>query len=300
MAPPGSRKEELEDYLQQVEEAKRRDHRVLGKQLELFAINPHWSGRAWSCGCPRGRSIRGELESFVRDELIKRGYQPVYTPNIGRVELYQISGHFPYYADSQFKPIVMDEDERYLLKPMNCPHHIMIYKSKPRSYRELPVRLAEFGTVYRYEQIGRAGRHDPRARLHAGRRPPVLHRGAGGRRVSRLHRDDPDRAGDAGLGRLPRAARLPRSRRATSTSAAPKPGTGPRRRLEASCREMNLPHLDIERGEAAFYGPKVDFVVTDCLGREWQLGTVQLDYNLPSASGSAWNTSAPTTSRTAR
>ena len=98
--------------------------------------------------------IRGMLESFVRDELTKRGYQPVYTPNIGRVELYQTSGHYPYYADSQFKPIVMSDDERYLLKPMNCPHHIMIYKSKPRSYRDLPVRLAEFGTVYRYEQSG--------------------------------------------------------------------------------------------------------------------------------------------------
>ena len=97
------------------------------------------------------------MESFAREELTKRGYVPVYTPNIGRVELYQISGHFPYYADSQFKPIVMSDEEKYLLKPMNCPHHIMIYKSKPRSYRDLPVRLAEFGTVYRYEQSGELG-----------------------------------------------------------------------------------------------------------------------------------------------
>lgn len=101
--------------------------------------------------------MRGVLESFVRDELAARGYEPVYTPHIGRVELYKISGHYPYYADSQFKPIVMGDDEQYLLKPMNCPHHTMIYKSRPRSYRELPVRLSEFGTVYRYEQSGELG-----------------------------------------------------------------------------------------------------------------------------------------------
>src|SRR6478609_7876024 len=139
-----------------VEEAKRRDHRVLGKQLELFATSP-LVGAGLVLWLPKGATIRGLLESFVREELTKRGYQAVYTPNIGKIELYQISGHFPYYADSQFKPIVMSEDERYLLKPMNCPHHIMIYKSKPRSYRDLPLKLAEFGTVYRYEQSGELG-----------------------------------------------------------------------------------------------------------------------------------------------
>ena len=149
-------KEELDAYLTQVEEAKRRDHRVLGKQLELFAVNPI-VGQGLILWLPRGAIVRGQLENFVRDELIKRGYDPVYTPNIGRVELYQISGHYPYYADSQFKPIEMEEGEHYLLKPMNCPHHIMIYKAKPRSYRELPVRLAEFGTVYRYEKSGELG-----------------------------------------------------------------------------------------------------------------------------------------------
>jgi threonyl-tRNA synthetase len=146
-------KQELDDYLRMVEEAKRRDHRVLGRQLELFATN-QLVGSGLILWLPKGAIVRGLLESFVRDELFKRGYEPVYTPNIGRVELYQISGHYPYYADSQFKPIVMSEDEKYLLKPMNCPHHVMIYKSKPRSYRDLPVRLAEFGTVYRYEQSG--------------------------------------------------------------------------------------------------------------------------------------------------
>ena len=153
MPPPGFRRHELDDYLKMVEEAKRRDHRVLGKQLELFATSP-LVGAGLVLWLPKGAIIRGLLESFVREELTRRGYQPVYTPNIGKVELYQISGHFPYYADSQFKPIVMSDDERYLLKPMNCPHHIKIYKSKPRSYRDLPVRLAEFGTVYRYEQSG--------------------------------------------------------------------------------------------------------------------------------------------------
>ncbi|HEY2841617.1 MAG TPA: threonine--tRNA ligase, partial [Pirellulales bacterium] len=149
-------KEELDQYLALVEEAKRRDHRVLGKQLELFAVNPI-VGQGLVLWLPRGAIIRGQMEEFVRNELIQRGYEPVYTPNIGRVELYQISGHYPYYADSQFKPIEMEEGERYLLKPMNCPHHIMIYKAKPRSYRDLPVRLAEFGTVYRYEKSGELG-----------------------------------------------------------------------------------------------------------------------------------------------
>ena len=149
-------KDDLENYLKTVEEAKRRDHRVLGKQLELFTTSPLVGGGLilW---LPKGAVIRGLLENFTREELTRRGYTPVYTPHIGKIDLYKISGHYPYYADSQFKPIVMSDDEQYLLKPMNCPHHIMIYKSKPRSYRDLPVRLAEFGTVYRYEQSGELG-----------------------------------------------------------------------------------------------------------------------------------------------
>ncbi len=149
-------KEDLENYLAAVEEAKRRDHRVLGKQLELFATSP-LVGSGLILWLPKGAVVRGILENFTREELTRRGYTPVYTPHIGRIDLYKISGHYPYYADSQFKPIVMSEEEQYLLKPMNCPHHIMIYKSKPRSYRDLPVRLAEFGTVYRYEQSGELG-----------------------------------------------------------------------------------------------------------------------------------------------
>ena len=274
-------KQELDAHLAQVEEAKRRDHRVLGKQLELFSINP-LVGSGLILWLPRGAVIRGELEKFVRDELIRRGYEPVYTPNIGRVELYEISGHYPYYADSQFAPIVMEQGERYLLKPMNCPHHIMVYKSKPRSYRDLPVRLSEFGTVYRYEQSGELsgmtrvrgftqddahifcteeqvadefrgcvemtqtilkalGMHDYRVRL--GFRDPVSDKYVGSA-------ESWDRAEAA---------------------------------LTEVCRDLDLPDVRPEPGEAAFYGPKADFVVADCIGREWQLGTVQLDYNLPSS-----------------
>jgi threonyl-tRNA synthetase len=273
---------ELDLHLKRVEEAKRRDHRVLGKQLELFATNPNLVGAGLVLWLPKGATIRGILENFVREELVKRGYQPVYTPHIGRVELYQISGHFPYYADSQFKPIVMSDDERYLLKPMNCPHHIMIYKSKPRSYRDLPVRLAEFGTVYRYEQSGELG---------------------GMTRVRGFTQDDAhlfcteEQVGEefrgciemtesvlAALGMSDYRVRLGFRDPASDKYVG---GADVWQRAEAAleevCRGMNLPHLEIERGEAAFYGPKADFVVTDCLGREWQLGTVQLDYNLPSA-----------------
>jgi threonyl-tRNA synthetase len=275
-------KEELEEHLQRVEEAKRRDHRLLGKQLDLFATNPNLVGPGLVLWLPKGATVRGLLEAFIREELLKRGYQAVYTPHIGRVELYQISGHFPYYADSQFKPITISDDERYILKPMNCPHHIMIYKSKPRSYRDLPVRLAEFGTVYRYEQSGELG---------------------GMTRVRGFTQDDAhlfcteEQVGDEFRGciemtqlvlkslgmndyRVRLGFREPGSDKYVGSDAS---WNRAEQTLEKVCREMNLPHLDIERGEAAFYGPKADFVVNDCLGREWQLGTVQLDYILPSA-----------------
>ncbi len=275
-------KEELEEHLLRVEEAKRRDHRVLGKQLDLFATNPALVGPGLVLWLPKGATIRGLLEGFIREELVKRGYQAVYTPHIGRVELYQISGHFPYYADSQFKPIVISEDERYLLKPMNCPHHIMIYKAKPRSYRDLPVRLAEFGTVYRYEQSGELG---------------------GMTRVRGFTQDDAhlfcteEQVGDEFRGCIEMTQLVLKSlgmneyrvrlgfRDPTSDKYVGSDAVWDRaeQTLEKVCRDMNLPHLDVERGEAAFYGPKADFVVSDCLGREWQLGTVQLDYTLPSA-----------------
>ncbi|OYV84866.1 MAG: threonine--tRNA ligase [Planctomycetia bacterium 21-64-5] len=274
-------KQELDDYLRMVEEAKRRDHRVLGKQLELFTTN-QLVGSGLILWLPKGAIVRGLLETFVRDELFKRGYEPVYTPNIGRVELYQISGHYPYYADSQFKPIVMSEDEKYLLKPMNCPHHVMIYKSKPHSYRDLPVRLAEFGTVYRYEQSGELG---------------------GLTRVRGFTQDDAhlfcteEQVGDEFRGCLEMTQHILQVlgltdyrvrlgfRDPTSDKYVGSDESWRRAEeaLESVCRDMNLPHLEITRGESAFYGPKADFMVADCIGREWQLGTVQLDYNLPSA-----------------
>ena len=146
-------KEDLAEHLVLIEEAKRRDHRTLGKQLNLFTISP-LVGAGLILWQPKGAIIRSTLENFIRDELQNRGYQPVYTPNIGKVDLYEKSGHYPYYKDSMFAPIKMEDGKEYLLKPMNCPHHIMIYKANPRSYRELPLRLAEFGTVYRNEQSG--------------------------------------------------------------------------------------------------------------------------------------------------
>ncbi|MGD9647765.1 MAG: threonine--tRNA ligase [Pirellulales bacterium] len=274
-------REELDQHLARLEEAKRRDHRVLGKQLELFSVNP-LVGSGLILWLPRGAVIRGELENFVRQELIKRGYEPVYTPHIGRVELYMTSGHFPYYADSQFKPIEISEDERYLLKPMNCPHHIMIYKSRPRSYRDLPLRLAEFGTVYRYDQSGELG---GMTRVR-GFTQDDAHLFCTEEQVAEEFRGclEMTRYVLKSLGlddyRVRLGFRDPASDKYVGSAES---WERAERALEEVCRGMDLPKLDIERGEAAFYGPKADFVVADCLGREWQLGTVQLDYNLPSA-----------------
>jgi threonyl-tRNA synthetase len=281
-------KKELTDYLTQVEEAKRRDHRVLGKQLELFTIS-QTVGSGLILWLPKGAVIRQTLEDYLKVELRKRGYDAVYTPNIGKIDLYQISGHFPYYADSQFPPIDLSEreglkpgeGERYLLKPMNCPHHIMIYKSKPRSYRDLPVRLAEFGTVYRFEQSGEL---------------------TGMTRVRGFCQDDAhifctdeQVAGEfrgaiemtqtvlASLGMTNYRVRLGfRDPNSDKYVGSPELWDRAEAAIKAVCEEMKLPDMSVEPGEAAFYGPKADFVVTDCIGREWQLGTVQLDYNLPS------------------
>ncbi len=273
-------KAELDAHLEQLAEAKRRDHRVLGKQLELFTVS-QTVGSGLILWLPKGAIVRQTLEDYIKSELRKRGYEAVFTPNIGRVELYQISGHFPYYSDSQFPPIEMKDGERYLLKPMNCPHHIMIYQSKPRSYRDLPVRLAEFGTVYRFEQSGEL---------------------SGMTRVRGFTQDDAHvfcteyQVADefrnclemtqtvlAALGMHDYRVRLgfrdPKSDKYVGGDAV---WDRAEASLKAVCESMNLPDMSIEPGEAAFYGPKADFVVTDCIGREWQLGTVQLDYNLPS------------------
>jgi threonyl-tRNA synthetase len=281
-------KKDLTDYLTQLEEAKRRDHRTLGKQLELFTIS-QTVGSGLILWLPKGAIVRQTLEDYLKGELRRRGYDAVYTPNIGKIELYQISGHYPYYSDAQFPPIDLSEregqkpgeGERYLLKPMNCPHHIMIYKSKPRSYRDLPVRLAEFGTVYRFEQSGELN---------------------GMTRVRGFTQDDAhifcteEQVADefrnclemtqsvlASLGMTNYRVRLGfRDPASDKYVGGADVWDRAEAALKAVCESMNLPDMSVETGEAAFYGPKADFVVTDCIGREWQLGTVQLDYNLPS------------------
>ena len=274
-------KQELDDHLRQLEEARRRDHRVLGKQLELFLIEPT-VGSGLVFWLPKGAVIRHELENFLYGELIRRGYQPVYTPVIGNVHLYETSGHYPYYKDSQFPPIEMQDGDRYLLRPMNCPHHVTIYQSKPRSYRDLPLRLAEFGTVHRFEQSGELN---------------------GMTRVRGFTQDDAhifcteEQVADEFRGciemtrsvlkmlglddyRVRLGFRDPASDKYVGSAETWQRAEAS---LELVCRELELPDMHIERGEAAFYGPKADFVVADCIGRPWQLGTVQLDYNLPSA-----------------
>jgi threonyl-tRNA synthetase len=358
---------DLDAYLHQLEEAKKRDHRVLGKQLRLFTISPV-VGSGLILWMPKGATVRGILESFIKDELVKRGYQPVYTPHIGRLELYRTSGHFPYYRDAQFPPMyhhpggsaldlaqhrlaagVLDEkreqemgqfmaltqfhvpgydkagdpesrlgtvhryvlnvlhalgvelpdyvkaadwperaaillkwlmeQEGFLLKPMNCPHHIHIYKAEPRSYRDLPVRLAEFGTVYRYEQTGELN---------------------GMTRVRGFTQDDahlfvtPEQVESemranielvlfvlSSLGLNDYRVRVGlRDPASDKYVGSPEDWDNAERALVGIVKGLGMNYTE-ERGEAAFYGPKIDFVVRDCIGREWQLGTVQLDYNLP-------------------
>jgi threonyl-tRNA synthetase len=361
------RREDLEAYLQQLEEARKRDHRVLGRQLHLFTLSP-LVGSGLVLWLPRGAIVRSVLENFIREELQQRGYQPVYTPHIGRLELYRTSGHFPYYRDAQYPPMYhhpaaaaldlaqyrlaagvlnepqeadmttrlralglrlrsyeeappgeakleaihrfvlgvlaaheldlpayraartpaeraqalldwLQEQEGYLLKPMNCPHHIQIYKAVPRSYRDLPVRLAEFGTVYRYEQTGEL---------------------AGMTRVRGFTQDDahlfvtPEQIEQeidsnidlvlfvlSRLGLTDYRVRVGlRDPNSDKYVGSPEDWERAEQTLLAVVQRRGM-NYTAERGEAAFYGPKIDFVVRDCLGREWQLGTVQLDYNLP-------------------
>ena len=273
-------KKELAEYINRLEEAKKRDHRVLGKQLELFTIDQN-VGPGLILWLPKGAKVRRILENFLVDELEKRGYQLVNTPVVGRVGLYKTSGHYPYYADSQFPPIAVDEDDLYLLRPMNCPHHIMVYQTRPRSYKELPLRLAEFGNVHRYEQSGEL---------------------SGLTRVRGFTQDDAhifcteDQVEDEfrrclemtvfvlkTMGFTDYKVRLSfRDPASDKYVGDPANWDKAEAALKKVCESMNLPDLSIAQGEAAFYGPKADFIVTDCIGRLWQLGTVQLDYNLPS------------------
>jgi threonyl-tRNA synthetase len=358
---------DLDAYLHQLDEAKKRDHRVLGKQLKLFTIS-QMAGSGLILWMPRGATVRGLLETFIKEELLKRGYQPVYTPHVGRLELYRTSGHFPYYRDAQYPPMfthpagsaldlcqhrlaagVLDgeredamsqfleatnlhvpgyaeaktgadrleavhryvlnvlqamnvevpdyksagdaaararallgwlsEQEGYLLKPMNCPHHIQIYKAEHHSYRDLPVRLAEFGTVYRYEQTGELSgmtrvRGFTQDDAHLFVTPEQIEAEVGSNVdlvlfvLSSLGLNDY---------RVRIGLRDPASDKYVGDPADWERAEKTLIELVAS-RGMSY---TAEKGEAAFYGPKIDFVVRDCIGREWQLGTVQLDYNLP-------------------
>lgn len=277
---------ELDEYLAQIEEAKKRDHRKLGQELGLFSIDPD-VGTGLVLWLPKGAALRLELEKFLRDKLTEQGYQTVYSPHVGKIGLYQTSGHFPYYRESQFPPIKMadhpneadDSEEQYLLKPMNCPHHIKIYEASPKSYRDLPYRLAEFGTVYRYEQSGEL---------------------SGLTRVRGFTQDDAHIfvAPEDLESELEKTVQLVlfvlrslnftdyRIRFGKRDENSEKYGGQVEQWLQAEENIRNVltrMKMDFteEPGEAAFYGPKIDFVVRDCLNREWQLGTVQVDYVLP-------------------
>ena len=266
----------LEEYLMQVEEAKKRDHRKLGKEMGIYMIDK-MVGSGLPLWLPKGTTLRRTLEAFLRDEQIRRGYQEVITPHIGNIELYKTSGHYPYYKDSQFDPIEVDE-EQYMLKPMNCPHHHRIFDSALRSYRELPIRLAEFGTVYRYEQSGELsglsrvrGFTQDDAHIYCSHdqlKSEIKHTieltqfvfSTFGMPVDiRLSfRDDNDQkyGGDAQY--WDRA----------------------QQEIQEVANEMGLTYT-IAPGEASFYGPKIDFIIRDAIGRKWQLGTVQVDYVMP-------------------
>lgn len=271
---------ELTEYLDLLEEAKKRDHRKLGKELELFAFSQR-VGQGLPLWLPKGAALRERLENFLKKVQKEAGYEQVITPHIGNVELYKTSGHYQKYGEDSFKPIKTPvEGEEFLLKPMNCPHHCEIYKVSPKSYKDLPYRLAEFGTVYRYEQSGE---------LH------------GLTRVRGFTQDDahifctPDQLKDEFKGVIKIVMKIFKAldfKEFITQISLRDPENkekyigsdevwekSERAILEVS-EEEGLNGV-IEYGEAAFYGPKMDFIVRDAIGRKWQLGTIQVDYNLP-------------------
>jgi threonyl-tRNA synthetase len=270
-------KAQLDDYLHRLEEAKRRDHRVIGEKLGLFTISP-LVGKGLPLWKPYGAMVRDTLERWLRETQIDNGYQPVVTPHIANLNLYKTSGHYPYYKESQYAPIQVD-DEEFLLKPMNCPHHIMIYKSEMRSYRDLPVRYAEFGTVYRYEQSGELsgltrvrGFTIDDAHLFVAPEQLLGEFETVVRLIQHIF-------GTLGLSdfRVRVGVRDPKSEKYVGGDEQWEHATSA---IIQACEELKLSY-SVEEGEAAFYGPKLDFIVRDALKREWQLGTVQVDYNLP-------------------
>lgn len=271
---------ELTEYLRMIEEAKKRDHRKLGKELELFAFSEK-VGMGLPLWLPKGATLRQKLMDFMQRAQIKAGYEPVITPHIGHKQLYVTSGHYEKYGADAFQPIKTPiEGEEFYLKPMNCPHHCEIYKTKPRSYKELPVRFAEFGTVYRYEQSGE---------LH------------GLTRVRGFTQDDahlfcrPDQVkeefkkvidlvlyvfGALGFEEYIAQVSLRDPENKTKYIGSDENWDLAERSIIEATEEKGMKTV-VEYGEAAFYGPKLDFMVKDALGRKWQLGTIQVDYNLP-------------------
>ncbi|MBC8487188.1 MAG: threonine--tRNA ligase [Bacteroidetes bacterium] len=274
------KKKELDEFLVKLEEAKKRDHRRIGKELELFTFSQK-VGQGLPLWLPKGAELRERLENFLKKVQKEAGYVQVITPHIGRVELFKISGHYDKYGADSFQPISTPiEGEEFFLKPMNCPHHCEIYKSKPHSYKELPIRMAEFGTVYRYEQSGE---------LH------------GLTRVRSFTQDDahifctPDQVKDEFKGVMAIVMKIFNaldfhdfviqiSLRGPDDHEKYIGSDENWEKAEQAILEVaEESGLDtiIEYGEAAFYGPKMDFMVKDALGRKWQLGTIQVDYNLP-------------------
>ena len=274
------KQKELDEYLFMLEEAKKRDHRKLGKELELFAFSEK-VGMGLPLWLPKGTVLRERLEQFMRRAQVRAGYDPVVTPHIGSKQLYVTSGHYEKYGKDSFQPIhTPDEGEEFLLKPMNCPHHCEIYKVKPRSYKDLPIRLAEFGTVYRYEQSGE---------LH------------GLTRVRGFTQDDahifcrPDQVKQEfvkvidlvlfvfkSLGFENYTAQVSLRDPENKAKYIGEDALWDRaeREIQEAADERGLKTVAV-KGEAAFYGPKLDFMVKDALGRSWQLGTIQVDYQLP-------------------
>jgi threonyl-tRNA synthetase len=270
----------LDEYLELLEEAKKRDHRVIGKDLELFTFSQK-VGQGLPLWLPKGARLRERLEAFLKKVQVRYGYEPVITPHIGNKELYVTSGHYAKYGKDSFQPIhTPAEGEEFLLKPMNCPHHCEIYKAKPRSYKDLPIRFAEFGTVYRYEQSGE---------LH------------GLTRVRGFTQDDahlfcrPDQLKDEFKKVIDIilyifktldfkdfitqvSLRDPDNRE--KYIGSDENWQKAESAIIEACDEKGIKYV-VETGEAAFYGPKLDFMVRDALGRKWQLGTIQVDYNLP-------------------
>jgi len=273
------KKKMLDEYLERLEEAKKRDHRKIGKEQELFLFS-NSIGSGLPIWLPKGAVLRETLENYLREEQRKRGYDPVITPHIGNINLYKTSGHYPYYKDSQFPPIQLEDGkEEYLLKPMNCPHHFQIYASKPRSYRDLPIRYAEFGTVYRYEQSGELNgltrvRSFSVDDSHIFVREDQLkgevcnvieliqvvfnQMGFKDFTTQLSFRDDDSEKYGGDVAMWERA----------------------QKEIQEAADEMKLNYI-VAEGEAAFYGPKIDFMVKDAIGRKWQLGTVQIDYIMP-------------------